>query len=135
MAKVFSFEVKDKGKVFKNILKRDRVYLRDVRMQLAQGGDEFIRIIQSRWYSGRKADDTGLNRVTSRLHNGWRANVMGRGFADVHVSIINGTSYGEFHELGTSRLKKRTFVGEDIKGDVGKKIFVSKFRQALKKNF
>lgn len=136
MAKAFELTVKEKGKVIRNLIKRDERFIRDVRKNFVIAGDEFIQLIRSRWYSGRRADDTGLNRITHLLYNTWRSELSPRTDFDIVVRMANGAKYAEVHELEeVGNAPKRSFVIEDLKSNIGKKIFVDAARKALKANF
>jgi len=103
------------------------------RTQLVLAGEEFVQLIQKRWYSGRRGNDTGLNRISGDLHNLW--SVTPHQIAnEVSVVIEPGVDYALKHETGDKKrnLKKRSFVREDLNRGEGKAIFVRAVRRILK---
>lgn len=99
-------------------------------------GDAFIQKIRERWYSGRNPDDTGLNIVTRWLYRSWQVKPIREVGLNIICVIANGMNYGIYHEMGSKKgIKKRTFVHQDIEGELGKTLFVGAVRKALKESF
>jgi hypothetical protein len=125
------FSVKDKGKVLANLLTRNKKFRRDVRKGFIFAADEFIARIRGKWYSGRRADDTGLNVRTGFLRRSWQP-VIKEEALNILAVIRSGARYGLYHEEGTEKLPKRTFIKEDMKGRLGTKLFTQAVKEALK---
>lgn len=131
---------RDKKKLLKNLQTRNRAFLRDAKKEMIIGGDRFLQEIRSKWYSGRRGDDTGLNQDTRDLYRNWFSEVtdlrtIDRG--EIALRLRNAMRYAKFHEFGSEKnnLPKRTFVTEDLKGELGKQLFTEVFKQLLKKNY
>lgn len=130
---MITFNILDKGKLIASLIKRDSKFKQDVKRNFIFAGEDFIQYIRQRWYDGRNADDTGLNRRTSDLWRAWTPNVRQEGI-DIVATVSNNKNYGEKHEKGLG-VKRRTFVTDDIKSPEGKKFFSDAVKDALHANF
>jgi len=135
MPRLVKFTLREKGKLAEAIVRRDKKFRDAVKRNFVLAGDDFIEGIRQRWYSGRKGGDVGLNRVTSKAHDSWTANVREQLF-DIVAMIQNGMKYTVLHENGTKLFPKRTFVRRDLKEEkTGKALFSNAVRQALREAF
>lgn len=134
MPKPFTFTIKDKGKVLRNLLTRNKKFRQSVRTNFILATDTFIERERKTWYSGRRADDTGLNKITGFLYRSWIPAVKEVGLNIIAIAR-NGARYGLYHEEGTDILPKRTFVKEDMKGKIGKELYSGAVRKAMKAAF
>ena len=142
MAKKRIFKFVNKKKVLASFETRNKKFIMAVRTELILGADEFIQHIRSVWYSGRRADDTGLNQDTRELFKGWRSEpIQGPNFLGVEITpTVNyaimdeqpGKKLGETENI----LKKRTDVIGDLNNNlIGGAFFKKVIKNAMKKAF
>ncbi|MCH8325153.1 MAG: hypothetical protein IIB83_01100 [Bacteroidetes bacterium] len=142
MAKKRIFKFVNKKKVLASFETRNKKFIMAVRTELILGADEFIEHIRAFWYSGRRADDTGLNKLSKALHNFWTSEpTQGTNF--IGVSMKPKVNYAIMHEqpgkkLGETEniLKKRTDILGDLNNNlIGGAFFKKVIKNAMKKAF
>lgn len=93
----------------------------------------FIGRIKKAWYSGRRADDMGLNRISGNLASRWDVLPIKEG----GIKIISGMNYSEIHEKGLPN-KRNIPKRSDVRGDWArdaKTIFMNAVNTAKRKTF
>lgn len=112
---------------------RNKKFRQRLRQEFIFAADDFIELIRSRYYRGRKGN-RGLNRISHTLHNSWLPIVTEQGDDFIAKISADGVEYGIFHETGVPKknLPQRTFVRRDLNRGAGKQIFTDAVRNAMK---
>lgn len=137
MAKT-SVELKfDQRKLVRIYFAKREKFLNLVQRNFRIACEQFLRIIISTFYSGRKAEDLGLYRQSGDLAKKWWKEVtISQG--DVIAKIGSGVDYGRYHEKdyepkgGQRKVPARTDVtGYFYSPEVGKKLFIDAIKKAM----
>lgn len=93
-----------------------KLFTRTALQEFRNTNEDFLAQITKKYYSGRRADDTGLRRVSGRLVQGWNSDVRREGI-DVVARLLNDVPYAPVHEFGSTskNIPKRTDVLGDLK--------------------
>jgi len=133
--------IKFDEKKFEGLTRQMRTNLmKALKRNFTKAGLEFISHIQEKWYSGRHADDTGLNRITGALWKSFLPKTSGTvASGEITTQIISNVEYGKYHEKsyepaggGPRRNPPRTDVAGDF---VDEKIGVEMFAEAIEEAF
>lgn len=100
-------------------IRRLKISLTEIQPAMNRGGLFFIGMIQEKWYSGRRGDDTGLNVRTGRLRESWFPMVQAVG-NDTVLQVNTDVNYAKKHEKGINT-PKRTDIEKDWETE-GKKM-------------
>ena len=129
----------DQNKLIRLFREKNLRFFNSIEQAFKFASQEYIAYMVRRYYSGRQADDTGLNRKSGRLAGGWYEEVTPVLFQNVSARIYNAQApYGLFHDLmhkvapGNRRMPIRTFIGRDLKSKtIGVQMFVNRIKIAL----
>lgn len=103
------------GKVADELNIRMTAFEESVESGFRKVDEAFLQNTKETQLSGRHSDDTGLYRRTSDLYNSFHE------ITEKQDSLISGNilsdngiweKYGEYHQDGTEKLKKRLFIPE-----------------------
>ncbi len=129
-----TLKIKDPGRIAKNLIARNRKFRQAVRTNFVLAGETYISFIRQKYYSGRKGDNTGLNKITGFAYRSWFSDVKEIGI-DIVGTIYPGAMYVIYHEKEGGMHPKRTSVKKDFYGHMGQGLYSNAVQNAMTRAF